>query len=65
MTLRVGDKVVVPTVGQTCKVEVEVDAPEFLCSRRLGWHHQVVFFSNQISVYKVGKPDKTVWFGSP
>jgi hypothetical protein len=63
-SLRVGDRVVIPSVGQRCSVEVEGGAPELFCAA-LGARHQVVFFRDSISVWTAGNPDKPAWAGKP
>jgi hypothetical protein len=64
-TLRMGDLVLIPSVGQRCDVEVEGGAPEFFCSRGHGARHQVTFFRDNILVWKVGNPDHEAWSGKP
>ena len=64
-TLRVGDKMTVPAVGQLCAVYVEGGAPELFCSRPQHARHQVTIFSDSILVWKVGNPDRPAWSGKP
>jgi hypothetical protein len=64
-TLRVGDRVLIPSVGQRCTVYVEGGAPELFCDRSRRAHHQVTFFRDDIQVWKVGNPDSPVWSGKP
>jgi hypothetical protein len=64
-TLRIGDRVLIPSVGQRCTVEVEGGAPELFCSRGHGARDQVTFFRDNILVWKVGNPDHEAWSGKP
>jgi hypothetical protein len=64
-TLRIGDLVLIPSVGQRCDVEVEGGAPELFCSRGHAARHQVTFFRDIILVWKVGNPDHEAWSGKP
>jgi len=64
-TLRVGDRVSIPSVNQVCDVEVEAGSPELFCARPRAPHHQIVMFGNVILVWKVGNPDSPVWSGRP
>jgi hypothetical protein len=64
-TLRLGDKVTVPALGQVCSVEKEGGSVDLFCARRRKPHHQVTIFRNQILVWKVGNPDHPVWTGKP
>ena len=64
-TLRIGDKVTVPAVGQLCAVYVEGGAPELFCSRPQHARHQVTIFRDSILVWKVGNPDRPAWSGKP
>jgi len=64
-TLRLGDKVAVPALGQVCSIQKEGGAVELLCAKRRTAHHQVTIFRNQILVWKVGNPDHPVWTGKP
>ena len=64
-TLRLGDRVFVPSVGQLCTVSTEGGATDLFCARPRGAHHQVVFFSDSILLWKVGNPDNPAWSGKP
>jgi hypothetical protein len=64
-TLRVGDKVAVPSVGQLCAVYREGGAPELFCVRPLRARHQVTIFADSILVWKAGNPDRPAWSGKP
>jgi hypothetical protein len=64
-TLRLGDKAVVPAVGQTCSVAKEGGAVVLLCAKAQKPHHQVTIFRNNILVWKVGSPDHAAWHGTP
>ena len=64
-TLRVGDKVTIPAVGQRCAVYKEGDAPELFCARPSSPRHQVTLFRDRIQVWKAGHPDTPVWSGRP
>ena len=64
-TLRVGDKVTIPALGQRCAVYKEGGAPEFFCARPSRPRHQVTLFRDRIQVWKVGNPDSPVWSGKP
>ena len=64
-TLRVGDRILVPSVGQRCTVFVEGRGPELFCSRPHGAHHQVTFFHDSVQVWKAGNPNNPVWSGEP
>jgi hypothetical protein len=64
-TLRVGDKVTIPAVGQLCAVYREGGAPELFCARPRHARHQVTIFRDSIHVWKAGDPDAPVWSGKP
>ena len=64
-SLRVGDKVTVPAIRQTCSVFREGGAPELFCARLRSPHHQVTIFRDRIQVWKAGKPDSPAWSGRP
>jgi hypothetical protein len=64
-TLRVGDKVTIPAVGQRCAVFREGGAPELFCARPRRSRHQVTLFRDRIQVWKNGHPDAPVWSGKP
>jgi hypothetical protein len=64
-TLRVGDKVTIPAVGQRCAVYNEGGVPELLCARLRRARHQVTLFRDRIQVWKAGNPDAPVWSGRP
>jgi hypothetical protein len=64
-TVRVGDRVLVPSVGQQCSVYTEGGSPELYCVRLQGPRHQVSFYRDIIFVWKVGDPDHPAWSGKP
>ena len=64
-TLRMGDKVTIPAVGQRCAVYKEGGVPELLCARPRRARHQVTLFRDRIQVWKTGNPDAPVWSGRP
>ena len=64
-TLRLGDKVSIPGIGQACSVEKEATLLNLFCSKGVRAHHQVVIFRNNMLVYKVGDPDHVAWAGKP
>jgi hypothetical protein len=64
-TLRLGDKVTIPALGQRCAVYKEGGAPELFCARPSRPRHQVTLFRDRIQVWKVGNPDSPVWSGKP
>ena len=64
-TLRLGDRIVVPAVDETCVVSTEGGAADLVCARRRRPHHQVVIFRNRIQVWKAGNPAAPVWSGRP
>lgn len=64
-TLRMGDKAVIPAIGQVCQVSAEGGAPDLICARSRNARHQVTFFRDNILVWKVGNPDHPVWSGKP
>jgi hypothetical protein len=64
-TLRLGDKVSIPAIGQVCTLATEGTAKNLLCSKPRKARHQVVIFGNDIFVYKVGNPDRPAWAGKP
>lgn len=64
-TLRVGDKVSIPAVGQLCAVYREGGAPELFCARPRHARHQVTIFQDSIEVWKAGDPDAPVSSGKP
>jgi hypothetical protein len=51
-TLRVGDTMTVPAVGQRCAVYLEGGAPELFCARPRRSRHQVTIFADSILVWK-------------
>jgi hypothetical protein len=64
-TLRLGDKVAIPAVGQVCSVTTEGGAVELFCARPRSAHHQVTFFRDNILVWKAGNPNRPRWSGKP
>jgi hypothetical protein len=64
-TLRIGDKITVPAINQTCTVSTEGTAANLFCSRTRNAHHQVTIFRDSIQVWKIGNPDRPVWSGKP
>jgi hypothetical protein len=64
-TLRVRDKVTIPSVGQVCAVYREGGEPELFCARARHSRHQVTFFADSILVWKAGNPDRPTWSGKP
>jgi hypothetical protein len=47
-------------------VEVEGGFPDLFRQRIRNAHHQVVFFRDEILVYRIGDPDRPpVWRGKP
>jgi len=64
-TLRVGDLVRIPAIGQACRVIAEGGAVDLSCSRPRGAQHEVSIFRDQILVWKVGNPDRPAWTGAP
>ena len=64
-TLRHGDKITVPSIGQTCTVSAEGGSPDLFCAKSSRPQHQVVFFRGQILVWTNGNPDKPAWSGRP
>lgn len=65
-TLRVGDKMTIPAVGQLCAVYKEGGAPELFCARPRHARHQVTIFLDSMEVWTVGNPDAApVWSGRP
>jgi len=64
-TLRIGDKVDVPAIGQVCSIATEGGATDLFCSRPRNAHHQVTIFRDNILVWKVGQPDRPAWSGKP
>ncbi len=64
-TLRQGDKIKVPSIGQTCTVSGEAGSPDLFCAKPSRPRHQVVFFRDQILVWTNGNPDKPAWSGRP
>jgi len=64
-TLRLGDRVTIPSVNQRCAVYTEGGAPELFCARPLHPRHQVTIFSDNILIWKVGNPDRPAWSGKP
>jgi hypothetical protein len=64
-TLRIGDKVTIPAVKQTCAVYMEGGAPELYCARPRHPRHEVTFFRDSILIWKVGNSDRPAWSGKP
>jgi hypothetical protein len=54
-TLRIGDTMTVPAVGQLCAVYTEGGMPELFCARPRHPRHQVTMFRDSILIWKVGK----------
>ena len=64
--LRVGDRVVIPSIAQVCSVSTEGGAADLFCARHRKARHQVTIFRDRILVWKVGDPDnRPVWSGKP
>ena len=63
--MRLGDKVAIPALGQTCSLQREGGAVDLFCARPRQARHQVTIFRDRILVWKVGKPDHPVWAGKP
>ena len=64
-TLRVGDKVSIPGLGQICVLE-EPSRLNLVCEKRANARHQVQIFRSQMLVYKaVGDQEVSVWEGKP
>jgi hypothetical protein len=64
-TLRIGDTVTVPSVGQSCSVSTEGGAADLFCQRTKNPRHQVTIFRDEILVWTVGNPDRPAWTGKP
>jgi hypothetical protein len=64
-TLRMGDKVTIPSINQVCTVSTEGGFPDLFCARPRHAQHQVVFFRDRILVWRTGNPDAPVWSGRP
>jgi len=64
-TLRVGDRITIPAVGQRCAVYMEGGAPELFCARPRHAHHHVAIFRDSIQVWKASNPGAPVWSGKP
>jgi hypothetical protein len=64
-TLRIGDKVLIPSINQVCAVSTEGGAADLFCARPRNAHHQVAIFRDSILVWKVGNPDRPAWAGRP
>jgi hypothetical protein len=64
-TLRIGDKVTIPAIGQVCSVQREGGAPRLYCARPRNARHQVTIYRDGILVWKVGDPDRPAWTGKP
>jgi len=64
-TLRVGDRMTIPSVGQLCAVNTEGGAPELFCARPGHARHHVTIFRDSIQVWKAGNPGAPVWSGTP
>lgn len=65
-TLRLGDRILVPSVGQACDVSVDGGSPELFCAKPRQPRHQVAFFKDEITAWKVGDPDAPpAWRGKP
>ncbi len=64
-TLRVGDRVTIPAVGQLCAVYMEGRAPELFCARPGHARHHVTIFRDRIQIWKAGNPAAPVWSGKP
>ena len=62
-TLRVGDKVSIPGLGQICVLE-EPSRLNLTCEKRANARHQVQIFRSDMFIYKIsGGP--AVWAGKP
>jgi hypothetical protein len=64
-TLRVGDRMTIPAVGQLCAVYMEGGAPELFCARPRHARHHVTIFRDSIRVWKASNPGAPVWSGKP
>jgi hypothetical protein len=64
-TLRVGDKVSIPGLGQICVLE-EPSRLNLICEKKAHAHHQVQIFRSEMLVYKFGGGTAVrVWEGKP
>ena len=64
-TLRVGDKVSIPGLGEICVLE-EPSRLNLVCEKRANAQHQVQIFRSDMLVYKaVGDTEVPVWEGKP
>jgi hypothetical protein len=64
-TLRVGDKVSIPGLGQICVLE-EPSRLNLICERKTNAHHSVQIFSSEMIVWKgVRSGAVRVWSGRP
>src|SRR4051794_33327395 len=64
-TLRLGDRMMIPAVGQVCAVYMEGGEREHFCARPRHARDQVAIFRDSILIWKVGDPDRPAWSGNP
>ena len=60
-TARVGDVVRVPSAAAQCKVGQEAGAVNLVCAHTPRARFSVVFFKDNLLVYRNGNPDKPVF----
>jgi len=56
-----GDIFRVPSAQTECKVSAEGGATNVICTHIRTHRYEVYFYKDNILVYRVGNPDKTVW----
>jgi hypothetical protein len=60
-TGRVGDVLRVPAAATRCIVSKEGGAPNLICAHTPRWRYQVVFYRENLFVFRNGYPDNPVF----
>jgi hypothetical protein len=56
-TLRTGDVVRAPLAATRCEASAEGGTPNLFCTRSPGGRYQIVFYADDVLIFRVGDPD--------
>ena len=56
-TLRTGDVVRAPLASTLCEASAEGGAPDLFCTRTPSSRYQVIFYEDEVLIYRSGDPD--------
>jgi hypothetical protein len=56
-TLRTGDVVRAPLAATRCEASAEGGTPNLFCTRSPGGRYQIVFYGDDVLIFRVGDPD--------